>query len=77
MAVIQHPADQICHRKRRGSTGGRPPAFDKEDYKGRNVFERNVNIFRQWRALETRYDKLALTYRGGAVLRADTIWLTA
>jgi len=25
--------------------------------------------------LATRYDKLALTYRGGAVLRAITIWL--
>ncbi|MBG6224333.1 hypothetical protein IWX63_003327, partial [Arthrobacter sp. CAN_A2] len=23
----------------------------------------------------TRYDKLALTYRGGAVLRAITLWL--
>jgi putative transposase len=25
--------------------------------------------------LATRYDKLALTYRGGAVLRAVTVWL--
>ncbi|WP_190265290.1 transposase (plasmid) [Glutamicibacter sp. PAEs-4] len=50
---------------------------DKEDYKGRNVVERNFNIFKQWRALATRYDKLALTYRGGAVLRAIIIWLTA
>jgi len=42
--------------------GGRPPAFDKEDYKGRNVVERNFNTFKQWHALATRYDKLALTY---------------
>jgi putative transposase len=77
IAVIPQPSDQIGHRKRRGSTGGRPPAFDKEDYKGRNVVERNFNIFKQWRALATRYDKLALTYRGGAVLRAISIWLTA
>jgi putative transposase len=76
-AVIPQPSDQIGHRKRRGSTGGRPSAFDKEDYKGRNVVERNFNIFKQWRALATRYDKLALTYRGGAVLRAVSIWLTA
>lgn len=75
--VIPQPADQIGHRKRRGSTGGRPPAFDKEDYKGRNVVERNFNTFKQWRALATRYDKLAITYRGGAVLRAISIWLTA
>jgi putative transposase len=76
-AVIPQPSDQIGHRKRRGSAGGRPPAFDQEDYKGRNVVERNFNIFKQWRALATRYDKLALTYRGGAVLRAISIWLTA
>jgi hypothetical protein len=25
----------------------RPPAFDKENYNGPNVVERNVNIFKQ------------------------------
>ena len=76
-AVIPQTSDQIGHRKRRGSAGGRPPAFDKEGYKGSNVVERSFNIFKQWRALAARYDKLALTYRGGAVLRAISIWLTA
>ena len=70
-------ADQIGHRKRRGSVGGGPPVFDKEDYKGWSVVERNFNIFKQWRGLATRYDKLALTYRGRAVLRALIIWLAA
>lgn len=70
------PADQI-DRKRRGSTGGRPPAFDKEDYKGRNGVERDFNILKQWRVLATRHDKLALTCRGGAVPRAVSIRLTA
>ena len=74
-AVIPEPADQVGHRKRRGSQGGRPPTFDAQDYKGRNVVERSFNLFKQWRGLATRYDKLALTYRGGAVLRAITIWL--
>ena len=74
-AVIPEPADQQGHRKRRGSKGGRPPFFDAEDYKGRNVVERSFNVFKQWRGLATRYDKLALTYRGGAVLRAITVWL--
>jgi transposase len=50
VAVIPQRSDQIGRRKRRGSTGGRPPAFDKADYKGRNVVERNFNIFKQWRA---------------------------
>lgn len=74
-AVIPEPSDQVTHRKRRGSYGGRPPAFDAEDYKSRNVVERNFNIVKQWRGLATRYDKLALVYRGAAVLRAITLWL--
>jgi transposase len=74
-AVIPQPADQIAHRKRRGSAGGRPPAFDPETYKSRNVIERSFNDHKQWRGLATRYDKLARVYRGGVVLRAITIWL--
>lgn len=74
-AVIPEPADQIGHRKRRGSRGGRPPAFDPADYRARNVVERAFCDTKQWRALATRYDKLALVYRGGAVLRAITLWL--
>lgn len=74
-AVIPEPDDQIANRKRRGSAGGRPVAFDAETYKTRNTVERSFNLFKQWRGLATRYDKLALTYRGGVVLRAITIWL--
>lgn len=75
VAVIPQPSDQIAHRERRGSRGGRPPAFDAVDYKGRNVIERGFNITKQWRGLATRYDKLAVVYRGAAVLRAITLWL--
>jgi transposase len=57
----------------RGSKGGMPFALDKNAYKRRNVVERAFNVFKQWRGLATRYDKLSLTYRGGAVLRAITI----
>ena len=64
-AVIPEPDDQIGHRQRRGSRGGRPVGFDRDQYKGRNVVERSFNQFKQWRGLATRYDKLALTYRGG------------
>ncbi|MFH5823459.1 IS5 family transposase [Georgenia sp. AZ-5] len=76
-AVIPERSDQIANRKRRGSKGGRPVTYDEEAYKRRNVVERSFNVFKQWRALATRYDKLALTYRGGVVLRAITIWLKA
>ena len=74
--VIPQPADQIAHRQRRGSAGGRPPAFDPLTYKSRNVIERSFNDHKQWRGIATRYDKLAAVYRGGVVLRAITIWLT-
>ena len=74
-AVIPQPSDQIAHRQRRGSAGGRPPAFDPAAYKGRNVVERSFNDHKQWRGIATRYDKLATSYRGGVVLRAITIWL--
>lgn len=73
--VIPVPDDQIAHRRRRGSAGGRPPNFDAQTYKGRNVIERSFNDHKQWRGLATRYDKLATTYRGGVVLRAIAIWL--
>jgi putative transposase len=74
VAVIPEPADQQGHRKRRGSAGGRPPAFDAEDYKGRNVIERRFCHLKQWRGLATRYDKLAIVYRGAAVLNAIVAW---
>lgn len=74
-AVIPQPSDQIVRRQRGGSAGGRPPAFDATAYRGRNVIERSFNDHKQWRAIATRYDKLAAVYRGAVVLRAITIWL--
>ncbi|MDJ0396613.1 IS5 family transposase, partial [Rhodococcus sp. G-MC3] len=40
----------------------------------RNVVERSFNAVKQWRGLATRYDKLALTYRAGALLHAVFLW---
>jgi transposase len=75
-AVIPEPDDQKRNRARRGSRGGRPVALDVTDYKNRNVVERGFNQIKQWRALATRYDKHALIFRGGVVLRAILVWLT-
>jgi transposase len=36
-AVIPVKEDQKNHRRNRGSQGGRPPAFDREQYKERNT----------------------------------------
>ena len=74
-AVIPQRADEIGHRVRRGSMGGRPPSFDPITYRRRNVVERSFNDHKQWRGIATRYDKLATNYRGGVVLRAITLWL--
>jgi transposase len=41
---------------------------------GRNVVERSFALAKQWRALATRYDKLAITCRGAVVLSACITW---
>jgi transposase len=76
-AVIPERSDQVANRKRRGQAGGRPPTFDKVCYKCRNVIERCFEVFTQWRGIVTRYDELALPYRGGVVLRSIIIWVKA
>jgi len=75
VAVIPEPRDQQGHRKRRGSRGGRPVTYDRDRYKSRNVVERSFNALKSWRGLATRYDKLAIVYRGAAVLAAILAWL--
>lgn len=74
-AVIPARSDQVANRKRKGSAGGRPPSFDAESYKGRNVVERAFNKAKQYRGVATRYDKLALTYRAGFMLAGIVEWL--
>lgn len=74
-AVIPQKKNEIASRKKKGSKGGHPPAFDAEAYKGRNVVERSFNSVKQWRGLATRYDKLAVTYRSATVLHAILQWL--
>ncbi|MGW3289788.1 IS5 family transposase [Streptomyces sp. NPDC001002] len=73
-AVIPQPSDQAAHRKRLGSRGGRPPAFDRDAYKQRNTVERCINKLKQWRGLATRYDKTVTIYLAGLHLAAIYIW---
>ncbi len=73
-AVIPEPADQIAHRRRRGSAGGRPPAFDPARYRDRNVVERNYALMKQWRGRATRDDKHATNHRAAAVLHTVITW---
>ncbi|WP_415923896.1 IS5 family transposase [Streptomyces scabiei] len=72
--TIPERADQIRNRLRRGSRGGRPPAFDKQLYKRRNVVERCFNRLKQWRGIATRYDKTAESYQAAVTLASLLMW---
>jgi transposase len=74
-ATIAQPADQITNRARRGSRGRRPPAFDTDAYKTRNVVEPAVNKLRVTRAVATRYDKREYVYLGTIDVASIRIWL--
>jgi transposase len=74
-ATIPEPAGQARNRLRRGSQGGRPPAFDPAAYKQRNVVERAFSQLRQHRAVATRYDKRDYVYRGTVDVASIRIWL--
>ncbi len=52
-----------------------PSATTARTTGGRNTIERAFNQLKTWRGLATRYGKLALTYRGGLVVRTIVHWL--
>ncbi len=60
--VIPERRDQVAHRR------GRPPKFDAQQYRRRNVVERCVGWLKQSRAVATRFEKLAIHYVGGVKL---------
>lgn len=68
-------SDQIAHRQAKGSAGGRPPAFDQEEYKRRNVVERCFARLKQFRDLATRYAKRAAYYAAELAIAAIVLWL--
>ena len=74
-ATIAVPGDQVGHRAAKGSRGGRPPDFDTETYKQRNVVERAINKLRATRAVATRYDKREYIYQGTIDVASIRIWL--
>jgi transposase len=58
-----------------GSHGGRPPAFDAELYKQRDVIERCFNRLRQFRGLAARYAKRAACYHAELTIATIILWL--
>ncbi|MEU9202898.1 transposase [Streptomyces sp. NPDC048332] len=49
--------------------------LDREFYKARNVAERCFSRLKQFRAVATRFDRLAARYRAGLHLAALVLWL--
>jgi len=52
-----------------------PREYDKELYKARHLIENFFARLKHYRAIATRYDKLASTFLGGIFLASAVIWL--
>ncbi|SCK63239.1 Transposase [Streptomyces sp. AmelKG-D3] len=74
-AVIPEKVDQAANRRKRGSAGGRPVAFDVDRYRQRNTVERCFQKIKTWRGIATRYDKSLQNYAAGLHLRGSIMWL--
>ncbi|GGX32983.1 IS5 family transposase [Streptomyces noursei] len=73
--TIPEPKNQQANRRRPGSRGGRPAAFDKTIYKRRNEVERTINALKNFRPVATRFDKRAHIFHGTVIVAAIRLWL--
>jgi transposase len=72
--TIPENTDQRKHRHNRGRHGGRPPAFDRQIYRRRNIVERCFNRLKGFRGTATRYDKTATSFEAAVSLGSFLLW---
>ena len=72
--IIPEKADQRRHRLRHGCRGSRPPGFDRETYRRRNLIERCFNRLKGFRGIATRYEKTATSYEAAVTLVSFLLW---
>ncbi|MFF8940620.1 IS5 family transposase [Streptomyces paradoxus] len=72
--TIPEKADQQRHRLNRGRRGGRPPEFDREAYRRRNIVERCFNRLKGFRGIATRCEKTATSYEAAVTLASFLLW---
>jgi len=76
--ISQRGSRPVIAHKKRYPDGSYPPeaqGFDKPLYRRRTVVERLISRLKEWRAIATRYEKLAESFKSVILLRFIRIWL--